>query len=170
MTGLLSSLTQIALLRKDPGSLPSSAASVGFFLLLFAATDLVVIWLDVNDRLIARTILDIAFALSFVGLLLTLTGRMNRFAQTVIAIFGTDLLLTPAVVALLLLRSPAKSNYAVALFATAGSVLVVVWYLLIVGHVLRSALDTGLVTGFAIAVAWWFAAHALSLAFFGAPS
>ena len=105
MTGLLSSLTQIALLRKDPGSLPSSAASVGFFVLLFAATDLVVIWLDINDRLIARTILDIAFALSFVGLLLTLTGRMHRFAQTVIAIFGTDLLLTPAVIALLLLRS-----------------------------------------------------------------
>jgi hypothetical protein len=34
----------------------------------------------------------------------------------VIAIFGTDPLLTPAVIALLLLRSPAKSNYAVALF------------------------------------------------------
>jgi hypothetical protein len=48
MTGLLSSLTQIALLRKDPGSLPSSAASVGFFVLLFAATDLVVIWLDIK--------------------------------------------------------------------------------------------------------------------------
>ena len=42
MTGLLSSLTQIALLRKDPGSLPSSAASVAFFILLFAAADLVI--------------------------------------------------------------------------------------------------------------------------------
>ena len=100
MTGLLSSLTQIALLRKDPGSLPSSTASVAFFALLFAATDLAVIWLDVNDRLLARTILDIAVALSFVGVLLTLTGRMHRYAQTVIAIFGTDLLLTPAVIAL----------------------------------------------------------------------
>ena len=170
MTGLLSSLTQIALLRKDPGSLPSSAASVALFILLFAATDLVVIWLDVNDRLVARTILDIAFDLSFFGVLLVLTGRMHRYAQTMIAIFGTDLLVTPAVIALLLLRAPAKSNYAVALFSTASTVLVVVWYLLIIGHVLRSALDTGLVTGFAIAVTWWFAAHALSLAFFGAPS
>ena len=77
MTGLLSSLTQIALLRKDPGSLPSSAASVALFILLFAATDLVVIWLDVNDRLVARTILDIAFDLSFFGVLLVLTGRMR---------------------------------------------------------------------------------------------
>jgi hypothetical protein len=169
MTGLLSSLTQIALLRKDPGSLPSSAASVAFFILLFAAADLVIIWLDINDRLLLRTVLDVAIALSFVGLLLALAGRIHRFPQTMIAILGTDLLLTPPVIALLLLRSPARSNHAIALFSTAGMVLVVVWYLLIVGHVLRSALDTGLVTGFAIAVAWWFAAHAISLTLFGAP-
>jgi hypothetical protein len=48
-------------------------------------------------------------------------------------------------------------------------VLIVVWFLLVVGHVLRSALDTGLVTGFAIAVAWTLAGVALSQAVFGAP-
>jgi hypothetical protein len=42
-----------------------------------------------------------------------------------------------------------------------------IWYLLILGHILRSALDTGLVTGFAIAVAWLVASVAISRSLFG---
>ena len=42
-----------------------------------------------------------------------------------------------------------------------------IWYLLIVGHILRSALDTGLVTGFAIAVTWLVATVAISRSLFG---
>jgi hypothetical protein len=146
MTGLLNSLAQIALLRRDPSSLPSSAASVAVFVLLYAAVDVVIILFDHNFRVVART---------------------HRYPQTVIAAFGAYVLLSPAMVILLLLRVPAESNEGIAFLATAGSVLLVIWYLLIVGHILRCALDTGLVTGFAIALAWTLASIALSQSLFG---
>jgi hypothetical protein len=52
----------------------------------------------------------------------------------------------------------------------ASYALFVIWYLLIVGHILRSALDTGLVTGFAIAVTWTVTTIAISRSVFGAAA
>ena len=69
---------------------------------------------------------------------------------------------------LLLLRLPARSGEALGVFVNAGYTLFVIWYLLIVGHILRSALDTGLVTGFAIAVTWTIVTIAVSRSVFGA--
>jgi hypothetical protein len=169
MTGLPSLLTQIAMLRKDPSDLPSSWAVVAVFALLYAAIDVAILALDGGYRVAARTALDVAFAFAFIGLVLGVAGRLHRLPQTVIAIFGAYVLLSPAVIAMFLLRGPARSNGAIQLFTEAASVLIVVWFLLVVGHVLRSALDTGLVTGFAIAVAWTLAGVALSQAVFGAP-
>ena len=167
MTRLLSEFVQIATLRKTPAGLPYTWASAAVFVLLYAAVDVMIILLDDGYRVAARTLLDVAFSLAFVGLLLAVTGRLPRMPQTLIALFGAYVLLSPAMAALLLAQAPAKANAGIALFATAGSVLLVVWYLLIVGHVLRSALDTGLVTGFAIAIAWTLASVALSQALFG---
>ncbi len=170
MTRLLSELVQIATLRKSPAGLPWTWASVAVFVLLYAAVDVMIILLDDGYRVAARTLLDVAFSLGFVGFLLAVTGRLSRMPQTLVALFGAYVLLSPAMAVLLLAQAPAKSHAGVALFATAGSVLLVVWYLLIVGHVLRSALDTGLVTGFAIAVAWTLASIALSQALFGSAT
>lgn len=170
MTGLLNELFQIATLRRSPSDLPSSWASVAVFTLLYAAVDVMIILLDDGYRVAARTVFDVALSLAVVGFLLAVTGRLHRMPQTLVAVFGAYVLLAPAMALLLLARFPAKTNAAIALFATAGSVLVVIWYLLIVGHVLRSALDTGLVTGFAIAVTWTLASVALSQALFGSPA
>jgi len=170
MTGLLTALTQIALLRKDPSGLPSSAASVALMVLLYAAVDVVVLRLDTNYRVIARTAVDVVFSFGFFTGLLALTGRLHRLPQTVIAAFGAYVLLSPVLIALFLVGSPAELPAGFAPFVKAASALVVIWYLLIIGHVLRAALDTGLVTGFALAVAWSLASFALSQAIFGPPS
>lgn len=167
MTGLPSLLTQIAMLRKDPGELPASWAAVAAFALLYAAVDVMIILLDDGYRVVARTALDVGFAFAFVGAVLGLTGRLHRLPQTLVAIFGAYVLLSPAIAAVFLLREPARTSRVIALFADAAAVMVVAWFLLIVGHVLRSALDTGLVTGFAIAIAWTVASVALSQAVFG---
>ncbi len=72
------------------------------------------------------------------------------------------MLLAPAMAVLILMGGPAKTNYAVWLLTNAGSTVITIWYLLIVGHILKSALDTGLVTGFAVAVTWAIASLAIS--------
>jgi hypothetical protein len=170
MIELLKSLADIALLRRDPSALPSSWASVALFVLAYASADFLVARAARMEPVIGRTALDLALTLPFFWLLLAITRRSHRFPQTVNAALGIYVLLSPVVVALLLLRIPAGSNYALTLLITASNAVFMIWYLLIVGHILRSALDTGLVTGFAVAVAWTVGTIAISQALFGAPA
>jgi hypothetical protein len=167
--GLPGTLFQIALLRQDPSVLPSSAASVVAFVIAYALADACVGRLAGFGSVLPRTILDLALTLTFFWLLLTLTRRAHRFPQTVNAALGVYVLLTPVIaLLLLLLRLPDRESQALAVIVNASYTLFVIWYLLIVGHVLRSALETGLVTGFAIAVTWTVATIAVSRSVFGA--
>ena len=163
-------MSQIALLRKDPSVLPSSWAWVALLALGYAATNAVMAWLDDSDRIFARTAVDLVLSLAFFWLLLALTRRTHRFQQVVNAVLGVYVLLAPAMTVLLLMRGPSKANYAIWLLTTAGSTLITIWYLLIVGHILKCALDTGLVTGFAIAVTWAIASLAVAQSLFGAAA
>ena len=167
MTRLLRSLTQIALLRRDASILPASWAWVEISALGYAATNAVVVWASDADDMLARIVVDLALSLAFMWILLAITNRTHRLPQTVIAVFGVYMLLAPAVIALLLMQGPSRPNPAILLLSTAGTILIVIWYLLVVGHILKGALDTGLVTGFAIAVAWLLASIAVVRFLFG---
>jgi hypothetical protein len=167
MTGLLRSLADIALLRRDPSGLPSSWPSVAAFVIAYAAVDLVIARVGRIEAAVGRTALDLGITLPFFWVLLALTRRTHRFPQTVNAALGVYVLLSPVILMLLLLRSPGEAGDGLALLVTASYTAFMIWYLLIVGHILRSALDTGLVTGFAIAVAWLVAGIAISRRLFG---
>ena len=80
MTGLVRSLADIALLRKDPSGLPSSWASVAVFVLAYAAADIVVALTGSVQPVLARTAVDLALTLPFFWLLLAVTRRTHRFA------------------------------------------------------------------------------------------
>jgi hypothetical protein len=164
MTGLLNSLTQIALLRKDPGSLPSSAASVAVFTLGYVAADVLIGTAGHFRAVLPRSLLELALTLPFFWLLLALTRRTHRFAQTVNATFGVYVLAAPLLAMLLL---PMRLNGPFTLLATAVYTGIAIWYILVVGYVFKCALDTQLVTGFAIAVAWILGSRAVSNVFFG---
>ncbi|HWN05658.1 MAG TPA: hypothetical protein VNO53_00720 [Steroidobacteraceae bacterium] len=170
MPGLVKSLADIALLRGDPSVLPSSWASVALFVLAYAVADVVVASTGSIQPILARTAVDLALTLPFFWLLLALTRRTHRFPQTVNAALGVYVLLAPVIILLLLLRNPARTNQALSLLVTASFTVFMIWYLLIVGHILRSALDTGLVTGFAIAVTWLVVTVAISRSLFGAAT
>ena len=170
MAGLVKSLADIALLRGDPSGLPSSWASVAVFVLAYAIADVVVASTGSIQPVLARTAVDLALTLPFFWLLLALTRRTHRFPQTVNAALGVYVLLAPVIILLLLLRNPARTSQALSLLVTASFTVFMVWYLLIVGHILRSALDTGLVTGFAIAVTWLVVTVAISRSLFGAAT
>ena len=166
MTRLPSSLAQIALLRKDPGALPASLLLSALLALGYAAANAVLAYVDEAERILVRTAVDLGLTLAFFWILLALTRRGHRYPQTLSAVFGTYVLLAPAMAVLILMRGPAKTNYAVWLLTNAGSTVITIWYLLIVGHILKSALDTGLVTGFAIAVTWAIASLAIAQSLF----
>ncbi len=166
--GLPGTLLQIALLRKDPSGLPSSAASILVFMLAYALADAAVARVAGFGSALPRTLLELAIMLPFFWLLHAITQRRHRFVQTLNAALGVYVLLAPVIALLLyLLRLTDRPGQPVGVVVNAAFTLFVIWYLLIIGHILRSALDTGLVTGFAIAVTWALATIAVSRTVFG---
>ena len=118
------------------------------FVLAYAVADVVVARTGSVQPVLARTAVDLALTLPFFWLLLALTRRTHRFPQTSMPRSASTSCSRRIIVLLLLLRNPARSSQAVAVLVTASFTIFMIWYLLIVGHILRSALDTGLVTGF----------------------
>lgn len=162
MQALLKALWDIALWRRDPGHLPDSAALVAVCAVAYAGLSAVQSWmLTGEDRLLARTVADLLLLAGSVWLLLAATRRSSRLNQTLAAVLGTGALLSPLVILLLALRGAAEANHLVALAVWAGSVAVILWYTFILGHIVRSALDTGWFTGVAVAITYVVASAAL---------
>ncbi len=162
MQALLKAFWDIALWRRDPSHLPDSLVLVLAAAGAYAALSAVQSWmLYGTDQLLGRTAADIALLVGLLWLLLALTGRRRRFNQTIEAALGTGALLSPFVILLLALKEPAGGNYGLALLVWAGSVAVILWYVFVLGHIIRSALDTGLFTGVGIAVTYVVASAAV---------
>jgi hypothetical protein len=164
MTQLLRSMVQIALLRKDPSVLPASVVLGALLASAYVLTSAVQSWiLHGSDRIVSRTAVDLGLSVALVWVVLTVTRRGHRFTQTMSAVLGTSVLVAPFVVVLLLLmQGPATTYYPVWLVARAGAVVVTIWFIVVIGHILRGALETGLVTGVAIALTWLIASRALA--------
>lgn len=162
MQALLKAFWDIALWRRDPSHLPDSATLVIVTALAYAAFSAIQSWmLFGTEALLLRTAADLAVTAVMVWLLLSVARRRYRFNQTVSAVLGTGALLSPFVILLLALKDPSAANYPLALLVWAGSVGVIVWYTFVIGYIVRSALDTGLFTGMALAVAYLVASAAI---------
>ena len=162
MTQVLISLVEIARLRRDPSVLPASIVLLVVMATAYAGSSALQSWmLYSDDRLLARTAVDLGLTLVTFWLVLAVTRRLYRYRQTMSAVLGTSLLLTPLLMLLIALQQPAEMFYPVKLMAWAASIGVIVWYTLIVGHILRSALEIGFVTSIAIAITTVLAANAV---------
>jgi hypothetical protein len=163
MTQLLRSLVQIALLRQDPGVLPASIVLAALLALAYAVTSALQSWiLYGSDRILLRTAVDLGLSLALVWVVLMVTRRGHRCPQTASAVLGIEVLVAPFVVVLLLMQGPATTHYAVWLLARTGAVVVTIWFIVVIGHILRGALETSLVTGVAIALTWVIASRAVA--------
>jgi hypothetical protein len=153
MTQVLISLAEIARLRRDPSDLPASIVLLVIMAAAYAGSSALQAWLLYeDDRLLARTAVDLGLTFAMFWFVLAVTRRLHRYRQTMNAVLGTSVLLTPLLMLLIALQQPAEIYYPIKLVAWAGSIAVIVWYTLIIGHILRSALEIGFVTGIAIAI------------------
>jgi hypothetical protein len=163
MTQVLMSLFDIARLRRDPSILPASLTLVVILAVAFAASSALQSWmLYQGDRLLARTVADLAMTFAAFWLVLAVSHQLHRFRQTMSAVLGTSVLLTPLLVLLIGLQQPAEMFYAVKLVAWAGLLGATVWITLIVAHILKSALEVGLMTSIAIAITFLVATTVLT--------
>ncbi len=166
MTQVLISLVEIARLRRDPSALPASIVLLVIMAVAYAGCSAMQSWMLQESDVLARTAADLGLTLAIFWLVLAVTRRQYRYRQTMNAVLGTSVLLTPLVMLLIALQQPAEIYYPIKLLAWAGWIAVIVWYTLIVGHILRSALEIGFVTGIAIAITSVIASNAVLIKLF----
>ena len=153
MTQVLISLVEIARMRRDPSELPPSIVLFALLAVANVGSNMLQSWLlHENDHLLARSVADLGLTIAMFWFVLAVTRRLYRYRQTMNAVLGVSVLLTPLLLILIGLQQPAQVYYPIKLVAWAGWIGVIVWYTLIIGHILRSALEVGFVTSIAIAI------------------
>jgi len=94
-------------------------------------------------------------------------GRTHRLAQTLLALLGTEVLLSPLTLALAAGVSATTPADPLGLVARVGLIGVLIWNVLIVAHVMRSVFESTLATGVLVAVACALLAYGFSDLWFG---
>ena len=180
MLALVKVFIDIVLWRKGPQDLPASRlllalTVLGYFALsLTLGSALEMALADVKNRpatpLFGRTLLELALALVWIWLLLALFRHKDRFWQSATAFMGAGIVLSPIVIVaqLVLLRIGQESPLAwpamLALLASG------IWYLLVVSHILRSALEIRLLPAIVLTFLYALSEYFIALRLFGPPA
>jgi len=149
---LLNVFLQMMLFRQRPDILPASIFLFAILLVvnLFVGVGSFLIDFDLLQSLL-RTVVDMAFSLAFIYLLLLAVNKMNRSLQTMIAMLGVSAILNVLSLPLLLLLPEAKIATGPVGFMLYG---LFFWHIAVMGHIFRHALSVNLPTGLLIAFSY----------------
>jgi hypothetical protein len=143
----------ICLLRAAPQDLPASrvllGATLGFYLLL---TWLLAIPAYGQTSAVLVALLDTALLIAFIQALLYLLSRGTRILQTLTAMAGSGSLLGLVALPLVLWGQPSQAEEQVSGLLLYAWLLLLLWNLLVAGHILRHALSTSLGIGVGVAL------------------
>jgi hypothetical protein len=166
MQSLFQVLLDIALWRRGPRDLPAEPSLLARVAVLYAALSAVQAWLlagpsgEFGDALLVGVV-DLAFTATFFWVVLAIGRRPHRALQTLSAILGTLALLSVPMTLLLLLFGLVQGSVPLKFLASLASLPILAWYLFVIAHVVRAALDAPLATGMATAVAYAVASYFL---------
>jgi hypothetical protein len=160
----------ICLLRAGPQDLPVSRTllrlALGLYL-LFAWLLAIPAYGQGRAALVA--LLDTALLIVFVQLLLYLLSRSARIPQTLTAMAGSGSLLGLLALPLVLWGQPAQAEEQVSGLLLYAWLLLLVWNLLVTGHILRHALSTSLGIGTGVALLYTLISMQIVAALFPYP-
>jgi len=142
-------------LRARPQDLPArDGVVVGSVLAVFGASMLAVHEIYTPGRAVGRVLVDVLLEAGFVLGVLRVTGRPERFRQTFSALCGTGailVLLTWPLVDIVVQRPPGSALAGIALLLLLA---IYGWSALVIGHILRYALDLSLGRAVLLALAY----------------
>lgn len=161
MNALLKYFMDLCLLRAAPQDLPASQTLLR---LTVAANVLVSVVLTLSMRLdtaptLLQSLLEILLLLGLLWLVLRLTDRSGRFLQCAAAAMGSSALL--GVLALPVIPMATRGEGDTALLGGLLMLGLVIWSVLVLGHILRHALEVPLGRGVLLAMMYTFASYAL---------
>lgn len=150
---MLWKLLEICLLRAGPQDLPAAPQFLAFTLAGYFLVDVLISLLSFpTGAAFAVSLLDMLLLAAFAQVTLRIVSRPERFNQTLAALAGTGQLL--GLVALPLIRglTAAQAAGESAAGLAFAWLAVLIWSLLVLGHILRHALNVSLTTGVGIGV------------------
>jgi hypothetical protein len=160
---LLNLFVDICLLRAGPQDLPVSPFLLWLTALLSLISGALVI-VNTFGSLAAAGMAQAVDMLLLLGLLrisLLLFNRGARFLQAATALMGTSVLINLLAMPLQLLIYPDPSASFLGELGVLFYLAVVIWALVIIGHIFRCALDIRLMMGVAIALGYFLSVSAL---------
>ncbi len=150
---LLRLFAAICLLRAAPQELPASRVLLGFTLLSYLLFSWLLAVPDYGQvRAFQVALLDTALLIVFVQALLYLLARGARILQTLTAMAGSGSLLGLLALPLVLWGQPSQADGQVSGLLLYAWLLLLVWNVLVAGHILRHALSTSLGIGAGVAL------------------
>ncbi len=152
MNAIVRTCWDICLLRKGPQVFPRSWHLFAVMLAVYIVVDAVLFFAQGihGYQVIYETLADCILQVAFLVVLMWLAQKLERFNQTAIALFGTGaIIMMPAIpISLIATQNNLASMQMAATLMIFG---ILAWSILVMGHVLRHALDTHLVIGILIA-------------------
>ena len=158
MLALIRTFLLIALRRLGPEDLPDSSLLFGLAATAYAAAQVIVALplYGAGSALLRAVVLDVLLLYACVWGLLRFTGKPLRFRQTLTALFGTGALLTLLLVPLNSWFTVASTPDQPAVLPTAGILLILIWSLVVNGHIVARALSTSFGIGLVFSVIYFF--------------
>jgi len=158
---LLNVFLDICLLRAGPQALPASSFLLSVTALMGLLTGTIVIVDALGNVFTAfmAQLLDLLLLAMLLLTLLRLRGLESRFLQTATALFGCGALINLVTLPLPLLTPEEGAGQQAAGPAFLLYLVLIIWALVVVGHIFRHALEIHLVRGILIAVGYFFAVN-----------
>lgn len=150
---MLRKLLEICLLRAGPQDLPAAPQFLALALIGYFLVDVLISRLSFTlGPALAVSLLDVLLLAAFAQIVLRIVAKPERFNQTLAALAGTGQLLGLLALPLIHGLTTAQAAGEPAAGLAFGWLAVLIWSLLVLGHILRHALSVSLMTGVGIGV------------------
>jgi hypothetical protein len=147
---------EIALWRRGPRDVPASGSLLAVVAAVYVAISAVQSYLVYGpDGALFRGLADLVLTAVVFWVALAVARRSHRYLQTLTAILGTGALLAVPMILLLTVGQAVGANSPLAFLVSLASLPLLIWYLFVVGHVVREALESPLFTGMAVALTYF---------------
>jgi hypothetical protein len=140
-------------LVEGPRNIPASPGLLLWAALLYFGTSVLESrWLSGPTGAVTQGLVDLALTAGFFTMLLVCSGRRHRVVQTLSAVFGVGTLFALPAFGILFVRALLGEAHALSAVVSLAWLPLLLWYLMVIGHIIRSALDAPFWTGLMLAV------------------
>ncbi len=155
MLKLFNFFLDVCLLRRGPQDLPAST-SLFVIVIVFSVMVGAVGVADVikGPAALAAAMLDAVIALVLLRLVLLFQNHSARFLQAATTLFGTSVILGLIALPLQLVIGAGGNESALAPLVSIAYLVLLVWVQVVIGHILRHALNVSLTLGIGLALTY----------------